>query len=126
MMPQVRAALEVLLTREEMESALNQLLDIRDHGPKDRLLGVCSNVWGGPVVRLARYWPKFSGRMTYPVPHPSLSPDVAFMGLQDIWGIRAELDESNPDDRYRLNRWELLDWLIDNLQEYLGEPYDRP
>ena len=55
-------------------------------------------------------WPKYSGDIEYPVPHPELLPKIAYYKTrgEHMW-----------DDEYGANRMELLDWLIEQLDKKL-------
>ena len=84
-------------------------------------LGICSEVTLGassPEIRygclillkdLMEQWPEFSGYPSYPVPHPSDSPDKAFYSAsaEDMW---------SPESAYGAARLRLLDWLIARLE----------
>lgn len=76
-------------------------------------VGICSNVrilhsileFGFPS------WPKFSGNIEYPVPHPQFTPvkgyDYAL--INDIlW---------DKETQYGRDRWELVDFLIEFYQQ---------
>ena len=58
---------------------------------------------------LMEEWPEFSGDRSYPVPHPSESPDRAFVlaPTGDMW---------SPESAYGAARLRLLDWLIARLE----------
>lgn len=110
------------LPETALRTALTELRNLREGGPADPEFGICDEVTS-PTVDAARslacHWPKFSGHKSYPVPHPSLPPSEAYSQVWDIWGARSDLDPNDPDDQYRLNRRELLDWLIDTIESYL-------
>lgn len=63
---------------------------------------------GDSVLDASFKWPKYSGQPLYPVPHPVLSPKMAFYGA-DLWGIST----------YAHNRRELCLWLADWITENL-------
>ena len=84
-------------------------------------LGICNAVVRGapsPEIRSGRLgllndlmeeWPEFSGDRSYPVPHPSESPDRAFdhACAEEMW---------SPGSAYGAARLRLLDWLIARLE----------
>ena len=87
----------------------------------DPELGICEAVIRGepsPEIHsghlvllndLVEEWPEFSGDRSYPVPHPSESPDRAFdlASAEDMW---------SPESAYGAARLRLLDWLIAQLE----------
>lgn len=87
----------------------------------DPELGICNAVGLGarsPELRsvflillrgLVEQWPEFSGYPSYPVPHPSESPDRAFdlASPKEMW---------SPESAYGAARLRLLDWLIAELE----------
>jgi len=58
------------------------------------------------IATMSREWPKFSGIGLFPVPHPILSPEDAYMKTPNEW-----LDE------YGENRLDLVRFLIEMLEE---------
>lgn len=61
------------------------------------------------LKELSTRWPKFSGDIEYPVPHPGYTHGYeAYVLVLSKW-----------DGEYGANRRELLDWLIDTLEEEL-------
>ena len=57
-------------------------------------------------------WPKFSGQVTYPVRHPILSPFDAYQETHDMWDKETE---------YGRNRWELLEFCINELEKEIND-----
>ena len=100
---------------------LAALRRMRDEGIPRTHLGLCNNAqchftsW-----YLAEFWPKFSGDREYPVPHPNMKAEDAFHFANDLWGDRAFLHLRDPDDQYRRNRWDYLDWMIEQLESSFG------
>lgn len=91
---------------------------MRENGPSHTSLGICDQ---SIMIRLGMEdilksffltWPKFSGRITFPVPHPTLSPNEAYTKLENLWDRGTE---------YGRNRWELLDHCIAETGKLLGE-----
>ncbi len=88
---------------------LAELRDLKTNGPNDEALGICQRVTDKNLLRsLWQHWPKFSGMPHYPVPHPSMKANDAFYAYMDLW---------NKEDVYCQTRYELLDWLIDQLSK---------
>lgn len=71
--------------------------------------GICSVVfWHGfsktaqrNLDRLMRRWPEYSGYPDYPVPHPVLSPGVAFWRSNNLWDKHTQYGKA----RIRLALW---------------------
>lgn len=79
-----------------MTTLLDRLRDLRDNGPTMLNHGICPHVClsrSSGQERAAfdaavRSWPEFTGRLGYPVPHPSIdSPVSAYHNseLGDLW-----------------------------------------
>lgn len=82
-----------------------------EEGPEDKSLGICSLLpceYESALKALFPRWPEYSGNITFPVPHPELSPRDAYLFLYDIW---------NRDTEYGKARWRLLEWLIKETAE---------
>lgn len=107
-----------------MKSLLEQLIRIRDNPP--HYGGICSVLQVSDRMlthKLMREWPKFSGNPTFPVPHPTKDPEIAY--IEDyLWDL---------DTEYGRNRMELVNWLISQLAPpvlsptipHVVEPNDR-
>lgn len=95
----------------------------------NRYCGICANVHnnytpdsdayeptGEDISKLvtlyARHWPKYSGVPLYPVPHPSLSAEDAYDLTENMWDRETE---------YGRNRWELLEFIIAEVEKELQE-----
>ena len=102
---------------------LEALINIRDNGPTLPTVGICENLGyltntrpprGEPPVRtverLARRWPKVSHSTAFPVPHRTLSPAEAYTRS-------SHTTQWNRRTVYGRNRWELLDFLIEELSK---------
>lgn len=110
------------LRNDEMniESLLRKLKNLREVNIPFPRFGICTNASCHYVSSyLSQFWPLFSGDSNYPIPHPNMEPEDAFNEFYDLWGDRAFLHLRDPDDHYRRNRWDYLDWLIDQLEELL-------
>lgn len=97
------------------QTLLKALISIRD-SKKCNLSGICSDVnrttgWDQEAKtllhKLMQKWPKYSGHENYPVPNPSGGhPRDAYYELH-LWNRRT---------KYGRLRWELLEWLIQELE----------
>ena len=92
-------------------SLLNELRNIRNNPSKIRKhLGICSNLktigLRSEFRCLASEWPKYSGSLGFPVPHPK-GPEEAYFNISNVWDRRTE---------YGKLRWELLNWAIAKLE----------
>lgn len=78
--------------------------------------GICSALSKGSLfLHYAHRWARFSGDMAYPVPHPEYAPRPAYAhavakGGLSFWDKRTE---------YGRARWELLDFVINQLEQEL-------
>jgi len=101
---------------------LEALIEIRDEQRHEPIYGICINAEdnlrysmtrterNAAMLRLDRAmmrWPKYSGWPQYPVPHPVYRPDDAFH-ICDLWDKATEYGQA---------RWELLDFLIEELSK---------
>lgn len=59
-----------------------------------------------------RRWPKFSGNIEYPVPHPELNPYTAYNEARNLW---------DRDTEYGRNRWDLLEFIIAEIEKEIQE-----
>lgn len=91
-------------------SLLNALRKLRDNPSKKKRLGICDNLKDKELKRefmeLAIEWPKFSGSIGFPVPHPK-GPMKGYSEVANIWDRRTT---------YGKLRWELLNWAIATLE----------
>lgn len=109
------------------EELLGTLKEMREGNIQYPYVGICGNTGCHYTSGyLAPFWPGFSGDEEYPVPHPTLCPVTAFDRIitsvklpRDMWGDQYKLDPAKPDDVYRHNRWNYLDWMIEQLEEHL-------
>lgn len=111
----------------EAGELLGTLKELREGNIQYPYIGICGNAECHYTSGyMSQFWPGFSGDREYPVPHPTLCPEAAFDSIatleklpRDMWGNQYELDPANPDDVYRRNRWNYLDWMIEQLEEHL-------
>ena len=105
------------------QQMLDVLLLIQANGPFKAHTGLCDQLekrlpfaYGMvmPTLREMFYsWPLYSGDETFPVPHPKLDPEVAYLSAEgSIWSKRSE---------YGRNRWSLLEHCISQLQIQLSK-----
>lgn len=92
-----------------MLTLLEALKHIRDNGPRHTSVGICGNLFNDELedefTELAKCWPRYSGLIAYPVPHPTLPAGDAYLDTLDKWA-----------DTYGDNRRELLQWAIKELE----------
>ena len=68
--------------------------------------GYCDSVVFRVISYVAEGWPRYSGCISYPVPHPRMEADEGFYYSQDqLWEM----------DTYGVARRELLAYLIEEL-----------
>jgi hypothetical protein len=90
-----------------MRTLHEELLYLKERGPRDRANGICANITKGyelQLMKLFKMWPKFSGSLLYPVPHSGIGASLAYNTIQDLWDKSTE---------YGRDRWEFLDFLIE-------------
>lgn len=95
-------------------SLLNKLRDLKDNPSTiDKAHGICGNLKVRELklefILLTKDWPKFSGSLCFPIPHPSYPTDP-------IEGYFEEEDMWDRNEAYGKLRWELLDWAIATLE----------
>lgn len=94
-------------------SLLNELRNLRDNPSKImKYHGICTNLKDKDFVEfivLANQWPKSSGILSFPVPHPKYPNDPleAYYAVGNMWDRRTA---------YGKLRWELLNWAIATLE----------
>ena len=111
-----------MITKQDMLAAL---IEVRENPYRHQYGGICSNVqtalWFDDVsiqdivdflAPYFRRWPKYSGERNYPVPHPDKNADVAYFVTE------KRFDQSTE---YGRNRWELLHFLIEELEKEIGQ-----
>lgn len=92
-------------------SLLDALRKLRDNPSKIRKhLGICSNLKTVELKSefrcLASEWPKHSGSLSFPIPHPK-GPEGGYFNAINMWDRRTT---------YGKLRWELLNWAIATLE----------
>lgn len=92
-------------------SLLDKLRNLRNNPSKIRKNhGICANIKRkAEFIALASQWPKSSGILSYPVPHPKYpnDPMEGYYMTKNIWDRRTA---------YGKLRWELLNWAIATLE----------
>lgn len=96
------------------EKLLNQLKLLKEHGPSNKSQGICNSIQHGYHTKellegVFPYWSKYSGETKWPVPsdNPYYGPYTRLY-YHDKW------DRST---QYGRDRWELLDFLIEFLED---------
>ena len=105
------------------QRALTQLLwqlkELQEAGPKDPTLGICQvrTYETRPYFReIWEKWPKYSGMSLFPVPE--------FEGQQGKEAVDSFYKTNllwDKNTEYGRNRWELLEWLIKEIQIQLSK-----
>lgn len=91
---------------------LKALLRLREDGPRDSLLGICSNVSACFRTTLEECFHELGLDTCFPV----AAPDGSAKGASTWYG-EAERDQMwSRDHPYGAARWALLDRLIEHLQ----------
>lgn len=101
--------------KDVVENLLSALTTIKKNGPQSRIDGICCAITDiNPDYAAYEYddlleeiffrWPKYSGSPQFPVP-PGYT---AYMDIIDCW---------DRDTEYGQLRWELLDFLIEELKK---------
>lgn len=100
-----------------MTDLLTALKQLRENGPTNRDVGICSQLdlfgWYSSEERqqfLACFktWPQYSGDIDFPVPGPAAAIDAYFDNLYDLW---------DRDTEYGRLRWDLLDHIIKEMSK---------
>ena len=101
---------------------LERLQELHTNGPAPNNHGICTQVSEhltiqerGCLLRLMQQWPGRSGRVNFPVPanRTDTSPKAAYhkymeSNTKKMW---------DRDTEHGQLRWELLEWLIEELQK---------
>lgn len=101
---------------------LEKLQELHTNGPAPYNHGICTQLSGpltaleiGCLLHLMQLWPGSSGHIDYPVPASRIdtSPKAAYhkymeSNTKQMWDRNTE---------YGQLRWELLKWLIEELQK---------
>lgn len=103
-----------------MTDLLTALKQLRENGPKNRDVGICSqfDLYGFYSAEECRQlkasfktWPHYSGDHSFPVPSPDKSMDALdayFYDGNDLWDCNTE---------YGRLRWDLLDHIIKEMSK---------
>lgn len=108
---------------EQIKRILNEAEALKEGSIDNRDYGICHNLayWEKDYIchiNIVKFlqvkllkWDKYSGSFGFPIPHPILNPKYAYdIGL-DKWDRNTE---------YGQNRWEALDYIIEELKELVG------
>lgn len=104
-----------------MVSLLKKLQELHTNGPAPYNHGICTQVNGithlerGYMLHLMQQWPERSGHIDWPVPasRADKSPKSAYHKYME--SNAKQMWDSNTE--YGQLRWELLEWLIEELQK---------
>jgi len=67
--------------------------------------------WSSKIKALFAAWPRYSGNIDYPVPHPAKDPQQAYNETENMWNRRT---------KYGQARWDLLEFCISELEKELS------
>lgn len=105
-----------------MASLLEKLQELHTNGPKPYYIGICTQISRHLTILESRYmlhlmqqWPGSSGHIDYPVPasRTDTSPKAA-----QVKYVKSNTKQMwDRDTEYGQLRWELLEWLIEELQK---------
>lgn len=102
-------------------SLLEQLQALHKNGPQSMRHGICTQVSrltaleDGRMTHLMAMWPEGTGDARYPVPADRSNNDV---GAAQIAYMKASTTIMwSRSIEYGQLRWELLEWLIEELQK---------
>lgn len=107
--------------RKELESALNELHEIKQNGPFNTAYGICNNIVVDyetcfDIVReYAVDWKEYSGDSSYPV--PASNTDKSPLGM--YYECQRSGDMWDKDTEYGRSRWRLVDYLIECITQDL-------
>lgn len=104
-----------------MTSLLEKLQELYTNGPAPHSYGICTQLTGltslerGYMLHLMNQWPDSTGHLDYPVPanrtskcHKTAQHKHMVSSTEQMWSKGQE---------YGQLRWELLEWLIEELQK---------
>lgn len=100
-----------------MNDLLTALKQLRENGPKNRDVGICSQLgwYSSEEHRQFRAsfktWPHYSGDISFPVPSPDGSIEAIDAYFNNLGDLR------DRDTEYGRLRWDLLDHIIEELSK---------
>lgn len=89
----------------KLKEQLEKLKDLKASVPF-KSQGICAYSSVFLVADLSQHWPKHSGNELFPVPHPEATPVYAY----------SHYPKWDKDTEYGRNRYELLEFLIEQLE----------
>lgn len=104
-----------------MASLLEKLQELHTNGPAPYCHGICTQVNGithleiGYMLYLMRQWPERSGHIDWPVPASRTDTSPKSAKHKYIASDTKQMWDRNTE--YGQLRWELLEWLIEELQK---------
>lgn len=104
-----------------MVSLLEKLQELHTNGPKLYCHGICTQLNGltsqeeGYMLHLMNQWHNRSGHIDYPV--PASRTDTSPKAAQHKYIVSNTTQMWDRDTEHGQLRWELLEWLIEELQE---------
>lgn len=104
-----------------MALLLKKLQELHTYGPKPYCCGICSQVKGITVQErvymshLMQLWPDSSGHVGYPVPTSRTCSSPKAAETKFLQSNTKQMWDRNTE--HGQLRWELLEWLIEELQK---------
>lgn len=101
---------------------LEKLQELHTNGPALHNYGICTQITRHLTIReglymlhLMQQWPGHSGSRNYPV--PASRTDRSSLAAQLKYAESSTKQMWDRDTEYGQLRWELLEWLIEELQK---------
>lgn len=97
------------------EKLLKDLKHLKENGPKHKFAGICYHTQTQAeelMECLFTYWPKYAGCEYFPVPS-----DNENYTAYEAYDTLHNDDKWDRDTQYGRDRWELLDFLIEFLED---------
>lgn len=104
-----------------MASLLEKLQELHSTGPAPRSHGICAQLTGlthlerGYLLHLMQLWPGCSCHVDYPVPASRTDTSPKAARIKYIESSTKQMWDR--DTEHGQLRWELLEWLIEELQK---------
>ena len=105
-----------------MDSLLEKLQELHTSGPASYNHGICTQISRhltiqerGYMLHLMQQWPGRSGSIDFPVPANRTDTSLKAAQIKYIKSNTKQMWDRNTE--YGQLRWELLEWLIEELQK---------
>lgn len=104
-----------------MASLLEKLQELRTNGPAPRSYGICTQLTSlthlerGYLLHLMQHWPGRSSHVDFPVPASRTDTSPKAAQIKYVKSNTKQMWDRNTE--HGQLRWELLEWLIEELQK---------